>query len=98
MIASLEDHKLDDKTGEQIYVKSEAFYEALVSPDRKHQNVTTAIDALLSSVSEGRGVDFTFMKSIYPDHSTDDLKAELGDNILIDVDAYAKTGKVNFVT
>lgn len=98
LIASLEDHKLDDKTGEQIYVKSEAFYEALVSPDRKHQNVTTAIDALLSSVSEGRGVDFTFMKSIYPDHSTDDLKAELGDNILIDVDAYAKTGKVKYVT
>lgn len=98
LIASLEDHKLDDKTGEQVYVKSQAFSEALVSPDRKHQNVTTAVDALLSSVSEGRGVDFTFMKSIYPGHSTDDLKAELGDNILIDVDVYAKTGKVKYVT
>lgn len=98
LIASLEDHKLDDKTGKQIYVKSQAFYEALVSPDKKHQNVASALDALLSSVSEGRGVDFTFMKSIYPGHSIDDIKQELGDNILIDIEAYTKLNQVKYVT
>jgi N12 class adenine-specific DNA methylase len=98
LIASLEDHKLDDRTGNQVYVKSQAFFEPLVTPDQKRNQVSNALDALLTSVSEARGVDFNFMKSIYPNHSEEEIKNELGDNILIDVQLYTQEKRVKYVT
>lgn len=98
LLESLEDKKLNDATGKINYVKSLAFYEPLVAPITKHLVVKTALDALLTSVSNAHGVDFDYMKSIYPNHDTDEIKRELGDQILIDVLAYSKDNTVKYVT
>lgn len=98
LVESLEDHILDPKTGKQIYIKGKAFKQATVTPDRVIKKVDSAIDALLSSVSEDRGVDFTYMQSIYPGHSKKEIIDQLADNIIIDPQKYKDTGKIEYIT
>ncbi|KWU10150.1 SNF2-related protein [Lactobacillus crispatus] len=97
LIASLEDHKLNAKTGAMDYVKGDAFYKALVSPKIKELTATNAKDALLTSVSQGKGVNFDFMKSIYKGHTTQQIISELGDEILIDPVKYYADKTVDYV-
>ncbi len=56
--------------------------------------VSTALDALNSSLSDGRGVDLDYMVSIYPEHSQAAILDELGDQILMDPEGYLR-GKEN---
>lgn len=82
LLASLEDEYIDDVTKKVEYRKSLAFERALIRPERVIRDVTTAKDALNASIAEGRGVDFSFMKSIYKGKSDLDLIDELGDEII----------------
>ena len=52
--------------------------------------VSTALDALNSSLSDGRGVDLDYMVSIYPEHSQAAILDELGDQILMDPESYLR--------
>lgn len=98
LVESLEDHILDPKTGKQVYIKSKAFKQATVRPNRVIKKVDSAIDALLSSVSEARGMDFTYMKTIYPGHSKQEIIDQLADHIIIDPQKYNETGKTEYIT
>lgn len=98
LVESLEIHALDPKTGKQIYIKSQAFKQATVKPDRVIKKVNSAIDALLSSVSEARGVDFTYMQTVYPGHSKKEIIDQLADHIIIDPQKYHDTGKIQYIT
>lgn len=63
---------------------------ALVRPERVITRVSTALDALNSSLSDGRGVDIDYMVSIYPEHSQAAILDELGDQILMDPESYLR--------
>ncbi|WP_239987214.1 hypothetical protein, partial [Streptococcus anginosus] len=65
LLASLEDESLDPNGKTIIYTKSLAFEKALVRPEREVTEVTSALDALNSSLADGRGVDLDYMMSIY---------------------------------
>lgn len=97
LISSLEDQRINPQTGRSEFVKGQAFVKPLVSPNRKIANVKSARDALLTSMSENRGVDFKFMESIYPKHDKQALIDELGDQILIDTKYYLETNKVKYI-
>ncbi|MDW8668679.1 N-6 DNA methylase, partial [Streptococcus suis] len=58
LLASLEDESLDPSGKSVIYTKSLAFEKALVRPEKEVKKVHTALDALNSSLADGRGVDF----------------------------------------
>ena len=63
LLASLEDEYIDSKDQKVKYKKSLAFEKALVRPERVITRVSTALDALNSSLSDGRGVDLDYMVS-----------------------------------
>ena len=90
LLASLEDEYIDSKSQKVKYKKSLAFEKALVRPERVIAKVSTALDALNSSLSDGRGVDLDYMVSIYPEHSQAAILDELGDQILIDPESYLR--------
>lgn len=90
LLASLEDEYIDSKDQKVKYKKSLAFEKALVRPERVITRVSTALDALNSSLSDGRGVDLDYMVSIYPEHSQAAILDELGDQILMDPESYLR--------
>lgn len=93
LLASLEDEYIDSKDQKVKYKKSLAFEKALVRPERVITKVSTALDALNSSLSDGRGVDLDYMVSIYPEHSQAVILDELGDQILMDPESYLRGEK-----
>lgn len=90
LLASLEDEYIDSKDQKVKYKKSLAFEKALVRPERVIARVSTALDALNSSLSDGRGVDLDYMVSIYPEHSQAAILDELGDQVLMDPESYLR--------
>lgn len=90
LLASLEDEYIDSKDQKVKYKKSLAFEKALVRPERVITRVSTALDALNSSLSDGRGVDLDYMVSIYPEHSQAAILDELGDQVLMDPESYLR--------
>lgn len=97
LLASLEDEYIDGKDKKVKYKKSLAFEKALVRPEKVINQVTSALDALNSSLSDGRGVDLDYMVSIYPNHDKADILDELGDQVLVDPDEYLH-GQVVYVS
>ncbi|MBS7996911.1 N-6 DNA methylase [Streptococcus suis] len=97
LLASLEDESLDPSGKSVIYTKSLAFEKALVRPEKEVKKVHTALDALNSSLADGRGVDFAYMMSIYQVESKMTLIEELGDLILPDPEKYLN-GELTYVS
>ncbi|MGT2922298.1 SNF2-related protein [Streptococcus canis] len=97
LLASLEDESLDPSGKSVIYTKSLAFEKALVRPEKEVKKVHTALDALNSSLADGRGVDFAYMMSIYQVDSKAVLIEELGDYIMPDPEKYLN-GELTYVS
>ncbi|NQN82196.1 DEAD/DEAH box helicase family protein [Streptococcus suis] len=97
LLASLEDERLDPSGKSVIYTKSLAFEKALVRPEKEVKKVHTALDALNSSLADGRGVDFDYMMSIYQVESKMTLIEELGDLIMPDPEKYLN-GELSYVS
>ncbi|HFI0583249.1 TPA: SNF2-related protein [Streptococcus suis] len=97
LLASLEDERLDPSGKSVIYTKSLAFEKALVRPEKEVKKVHTALDALNSSLADGRGVDFDYMMSIYQVESKMTLIEELGDLIMPDPEKYLN-GELTYVS
>lgn len=97
LLASLEDESLDSSGKSVIYTKSLAFEKALVRPEKEVKKVHTALDALNSSLADGRGVDFDYMMSIYQVDSKMTLIEELGDLIMPDPEKYLR-GELTYVS
>lgn len=97
LLASLEDENLDPSGKSVIYTKSLAFEKALVRPEKEVKKVHTALDALNSSLADGRGVDFAYMMSIYQVDSKAVLIEELGDYIMPDPEMYLR-GELTYVS
>lgn len=97
LLASLEDESLDPSGKSVIYTKSLAFEKALVRPEKELKKVHTALDALNSSLADGRGVDFAYMMSIYQVESQMTLIEELGDLIMPDPEKYLN-GELTYVS
>ncbi|WP_105157309.1 SNF2-related protein [Streptococcus suis] len=97
LLASLEDESLDPSGKSVIYTKSLAFEKALVRPEKEVKKVHTALDALNSSLADGRGVDFAYMMSIYQVESKMTLIEELGDLIMPDPEKYLN-GELSYVS
>ncbi|WP_105122744.1 N-6 DNA methylase, partial [Streptococcus suis] len=97
LLASLEDERLDPSGRSVIYTKSLAFEKALVRPEKEVKMVHTALDALNSSLADGRGVDFAYMMSIYQVDSKMSLIEELGDLIMPDPEKYLN-GELTYVS
>ncbi|HFI0303356.1 TPA: SNF2-related protein [Streptococcus suis] len=97
LLASLEDESLDPSGKSVIYTKSLAFEKALVRPEKEVKKVHTALDALNSSLADGRGVDFAYMMSIYQVESQMTLIEELGDLIMPDPEKYLN-GELTYVS
>ena len=98
LLASLEDESLDPNGKTIIYTKSLAFEKALVRPEKEVTEVTSALDALNSSLADGRGVDLDYMMSIYHTDSKATLIEELGDAIIPDPERYLQNGEVVYVS
>ena len=98
LLASLEDESLDPSGKTVIYTKSLAFEKALVRPEKEVTAVSSALDALNSSLADGRGVDLEYMMSIYQTDSKATLIEELGDAIIPDPERYFQTGEVVYVS
>lgn len=99
LIASLENEAEHSSDSNKIlYNKSEAFFKPLIRPKKEIVIVNNANDALLSSLAEGRGVDFEFMQTVFPKSTKESLIDDLGENILVDVEQFLAEGVVNYVT
>lgn len=98
LLASLEDESLDPNGKTIIYTKSLAFEKALVRPEKEVTEVSSALDALNSSLADGRGVDLDYMMSIYHTDSKATLIEELGDAIIPDPERYLQNGEVVYVS
>lgn len=98
LLASLEDEVLDPSGKTVIYTKSLAFEKALVRPEKEVTAVSSALDALNSSLADGRGVDLDYMMSIYRTDSKASLIDELGDAIITDPERYQKDKEVVYVS
>lgn len=98
LLASLEDEGLDPSGKTVIYTKSLAFEKALVRPEKEVTAVSSALDALNSSLADGRGVDLDYMMSIYQTDSKATLIEELGDTIIPDPERYLKDREVVYVS
>ncbi|CYW18088.1 DEAD/DEAH box helicase family protein [Streptococcus suis] len=94
LVASLEDESLDPSGKTVIYTKSLAFEKALVRPEKEVTAVSSALDALNSSLADGRGVDLDYMMSIYQTDSKASLIEELGDAIIPDPERYLNDREV----
>ncbi|HFI0399573.1 TPA: SNF2-related protein [Streptococcus suis] len=98
LLASLEDESLDLSGKTVIYTKSLAFEKALVRPEKEVTAVSSALDALNSSLADGRGVDLDYMMSIYQTDSKATLIEELGDAIIPDPERYLNDREVVYVS
>ena len=98
LLASLEDESLDPSGKTVIYTKSLAFEKALVRPEKEVTAVSSALDALNSSLADGRGVDLDYMMSIYQTDSKASLIEELGDAIIPDPECYLNDREVVYVS
>lgn len=98
LLASLEDEGLDPSGKTIIYTKSLAFEKALVRPEKEVTEVSSALDALNSSLADGRGVDLDYMMSIYQTDSKASLIEELGDAIIPDPEPYLNDREVVYVS
>ncbi|HEL1864719.1 TPA: DEAD/DEAH box helicase family protein [Streptococcus suis] len=98
LLASLEDESLDSSGKTVIYTKSLAFEKALVRPEKEVTAVSSALDALNSSLADGRGVDLAYMMSIYQTDSKATLIEELGDAIIPDPERYLNDREVVYVS
>ncbi|MCG9877201.1 DEAD/DEAH box helicase family protein [Streptococcus suis] len=98
LLASLEDESLDPSGKTVIYTKSLAFEKALVRPEKEVTAVSSALDALNSSLADGRGVDLDYMMSIYQTDSKATLIEELGDAIIPDPERYLNGREVVYVS
>ncbi|MGT2910993.1 DEAD/DEAH box helicase family protein [Streptococcus cameli] len=98
LLASLEDESLDSSGKTVIYTKSLAFEKALVRPEKEVTAVSSALDALNSSLADGRGVDLDYMMSIYQTDSKASLIEELGDAIIPDPERYLNDREVVYVS
>nr|WP_278043538.1 SNF2-related protein [Streptococcus agalactiae] len=98
LLASLEDESLDPSGKTVIYTKSLAFEKALVRPEKEVTAVSSALDALNSSLADGRGVDLDYMMSIYQTDSKASLIEELGDAIIPDPERYLNGREVVYVS
>ena len=98
LLASLEDEGLDTSGKIVIYTKSLAFEKALVRPEKEVTAVSSALDALKSSLADGRGVDLDYMMSIYQTDSKASLIEELGDAIIPDPECYLNDREVVYVS
>ncbi|HEM5450598.1 TPA: DEAD/DEAH box helicase family protein [Streptococcus suis] len=98
LLASLEDESLDPSGKTVIYTKSLAFEKALVRPEKEMTAVSSALDALNSSLADGRGVDLDYMMSIYQTDSKASLIEELGDAIIPDPERYLNDREVVYVS
>lgn len=98
LLASLEDESLDSSGKTVIYTKSLAFEKALVRPEKEVTAVSSALDALNSSLADGRGVDLDYMMSIYQTDSKATLIEELGDAIIPDPERYLNDREVVYVS
>ena len=56
LVASLEDQKINPKTGNPEFVKSMAFKKPMVTPNLQIADVNSAVDALLTSISEAEAL------------------------------------------
>lgn len=98
LIASLEDEILDPNDSKKVvYRKSEAFRKPTIRPQVEFSKVDNARDALLTSISEGRGVDFDLMTSLYVGSTKESIIEELAGEIYIDIETLVSTGKVTYV-
>lgn len=98
LLTSLEDEGLDPSGKIVIYTKSLAFEKALVRPEKEVTEVSSALDALNSSLADGRGVDLAYMMSIYQTDSKASLIEELGDAIIPDPECYLNDREVVHVS
>lgn len=98
LLASLEDEGLEPSGKIVIYTKSLAFEKALVRPEKEVTAVSSALDALNSSLADGRGVDLDYMMSIYQTDSKASLIEELGDAIVPDPERYLNDREVVYVS
>ena len=98
LLASLEDESLDPSGKSVTYTKSLAFEKALVRPEKEVTAVSSALDALNSSLADGRGVDLDYMMSIYQTDSKATLIEELGDAIIPDPERYLNDREVVYVS
>lgn len=98
LLASLEDEGLDPSGKIVIYTKSLTFEKALVRPEKEVTAVSSALDALNSSLADGRGVDLDYMMSIYQTDSKASLIEELGDAIVPDPERYLNDREVVYVS
>ena len=98
LLASLEDESLDPSGKTVIYTKSLAFEKALVRPEKEVTAVSSALDALNSSLADGRGVDLDYMMSIYQTDSKASLIEELGDAIVPAPERYLNDREVVYVS
>lgn len=98
LLASLEDEGLDSSGKTVSYTKSLAFEKALVRPEKEVTAVSSALDALNSSLADGRGVDLDYMMSIYQTDSKVSLIEELGDAIIPDPERYLNDREVVYVS
>lgn len=98
LLASLEDESLDPSGKTVIYTKSLAFEKALVRPEKEVMAVSSSLDALNSSLADGRGVDLDYMMSIYQTDSKASLIEELGDAIIPDPERYLNDREVVYVS
>ncbi|HEN2802154.1 TPA: DEAD/DEAH box helicase family protein [Streptococcus agalactiae] len=98
LLASLEDESLDPSGKTVSYTKSLAFEKALVRPEKEVTAVSSALDALNSSLADGRGVDLDYMMSIYQTDSKATLIEELGDAIIPDPERYLNDREVVYVS
>ncbi|MGU7906695.1 DEAD/DEAH box helicase family protein [Streptococcus suis] len=94
LLASLEDECLDSSGKTVSYTKSLAFEKALVRPEKEVTAVSSALDALNSSLADGRGVNLDYMMSIYQTDSKASLIEELGDAIIPDPERYLNDREV----
>lgn len=99
LIASLEEEVLDENDSSKVkYVKGESFTKPLVRPKKVIKEVTSARDALNTALSEGRGVDFTMMTSIYPNSTKESILLELGEEVVFDVEKYSLNKELIYIT
>lgn len=99
LIASLELEELDENDSSKVvFVKSDAFKKPTIRPKKHLHQVMSAVEALNVSLSEGRGVDWNLMSSVYPDVSEDMMISELGETVMIDVERYIDDKTVHYVT
>lgn len=98
LLASLEDESLDPSGKTVSYTKSLAFEKALVRPEKEVTAVSSALDALNSSLADGRGVDLAYMMSIYQTDSKASLIEELVDAIIPDPERYLNDREVVYVS